>query len=210
MNLQHAQILRLYDEPHRRYHNVFHPLEMLEMHDTGATRGLRIEGYVQPGLSWVLRDDLVEAILAHDCVYQIGMPKGWNERESLKVWGRITGRRDTLRAGIVEPLILATITHNPDDVACPLAWKPFVAHMIDLDMAPLGADADEYDRNSANLKAEFLAGGIAPEAYEVGRRAFLQQTLEQPTIFFTEQFRDALEEKARANMRRALAPGYGC
>ena len=25
-----------------------------------------------------------------------------------------------------------------------------------------------------------------------------------------EQFRDALEEKARANMRRALAPGYGC
>ena len=207
MNPTHIELLRLYDEPHRRYHSVFHPLEMLEMHSIGATRGLRIDGYRQPEMG-VHREDFEEAILAHDCVYRIGQPKGWNERESLKAWGEITGRYDILRAGIVGPLILATITHNPDDVDCPEAWRPLVAHMIDLDMAPLGADPDEYDRNSANLKEEFRLGGIDPEAYETGRRAFLEHTLGTPAIFFTSQFKDALEDKARANIRRALEPGY--
>ena len=208
MNLTHARILRLYNEPHRRYHSVFHPLEMLEMHSTGATRGLRIEGYRQPEMG-IYREDFEEAILAHDAVYKIGQPKGWNERESLRVWGELTGRHDTLRAGIVEPLILVTITHNPADVDVPDDWKPLIAHMVDLDMAPLGADPDEYDRNSANLKAEFLSGGLDPDAYEKGRRAFLQHTLETSAIFFTDQFKDALGEKARANIRRALEPGYG-
>ena len=121
------------------------------MHSTGTTRGLQIDGYRRPDMGRY-GEDFIEAILAHDCVYQIGKPKGWNERESLRVWGEITGRYDTLRAGIVEPLVLVTITHNPDDVAAPVEWKPLIAHMVDLDMAPLGADADEYDRNSENLK----------------------------------------------------------
>lgn len=207
MYLNHAKILRLYDEPHRRYHSVFHPLEMLEMHDTGATRGLKIEGYRKPYLGDHLEAVLRTGIVAHDCVYQVGREKGWNERQSLEVW-REAGFYT--KPEIAEAIVLVTIKHDPAEFQ---HWDPLVnaaiAQMVDLDMAPLGADPDEYDRNSANLKEEFLLGGIDPDAYEKGRRVFLQHTLETPAIFFTDQFKDALEEKARDNIRRALEPGYG-
>lgn len=208
MYLNHIKVLQLYDQAHRAYHCVFHPLEMLEMHSTGETRGLKIIDYKRPFMG-MYHEDFIEAILAHDCVYEVGKSKGWNERESLRVWGELTGRTDRLRAGIVEPLILATITHNPEDVDVPEDWRPLIAHMIDLDMAPLGADPEEYDRNSANLKSEFLSGGLDPDAYEAGRRGFLEHTLKTPAIFHTQQFIDAFERKARDNIRRALEPGYG-
>ena len=207
MNHTDIKMLRLYDEPHRRYHSVFHPLEMLEMHSTGATRGLKIEDYRKPYLGDHLETAFRSAVVAHDCVYQIGREKGWNERQSLEVWRE---HGFYIQPEIAETLVLVTINHNPEEFA---QWDPLVrtaiAHMVDLDMAPLGADPDEYDRNSANLKAEFLSGGLDPDAYEAGRRAFLQHTLETPAIFFTSQFQSAFERKARDNIRRALEPGYG-
>ncbi|USN15216.1 hypothetical protein KIKIMORA_00700 [Brevundimonas phage vB_BpoS-Kikimora] len=209
--VQDLQILRLYDEPHRRYHSVFHVLEMLELHASGRTRGIVIPDYRNPIDSDQLEDDFVSAVMAHDCVYQIGREKGWNERESLRAWQKITGRHETLRSGAVQPLILATINHDPDLVpgGYPVAWRPIIEHMIDLDLAGLGAEPAEYDRNSANIKAEYLAGGADPALYDEGRRRFLAHMLTQPTIFHTAQFKKALEARARANIQRALAPGYG-
>lgn len=209
--VQDLQILRLYDEPHRRYHSVFHVLEMLELHATGCTRGLVIPDYCNPIESELLEDDFIWAVMAHDCVYQIGREKGWNERESLKAWQRITGRREIIRSGIVAPLILATINHDPDQVpgGYPVAWRPYVEHMIDLDLAGLGSVPEEFDRNSANIKAEYLAGGADPALYDEGRRRFLAHMLIQPSIFHTAQFKSALEARARANIQRALEPGYG-
>ncbi|USN13893.1 hypothetical protein KABACHOK_00570 [Brevundimonas phage vB_BpoS-Kabachok] len=206
MNLTQLELLRLYDEPHRRYHSVFHVLEMLEMHDSGATRGLRVLGYRKPYFPAYLEVIFRTAVAAHDCVYQIGREKGWNERQSLEAW-RAKGL--FVRPEIAEALILVTINHNPDEFPHDdPSVRHMIRHMVDLDMAPLAADPDEYDRNSENLKLEFLSGGLDPDAYEKGRRAFLQHTLEQPSIFFTEQFKP-LEVQARQNMRRALEPGYG-
>lgn len=206
MNLTHLELLRLYDEPHRRYHSVFHVLEMLEMHDTGATRGLRITGYRKPFFPEFLEHVFRTAVAAHDCVYQIGREKGWNERQSLEVWRE---KGFFIKPEVAEALILVTINHDPDEYQHhDPTVNHMIRHMVDLDMAPLAADPDEYDRNSENLKLEFLSGGLDPDAYEKGRRAFLQHTLEQPSIFFTEQFKP-LEAQARQNMRRALEPGYG-
>lgn len=199
------ELLQLYNEPHRRYHSVFHVLEMLEMHRTGETRGLVLGDYRMPDFG--LYESLFQtAVIAHDCVYQIGKPKAWNENESFRAW-------ETL--GIVGPsnlaydLIAVTINHDPQ------RWNYYdqtrnlmIRHMSDLDMAPLGASREEYDRNSANLKAEFMLGGVDEEAYEIGRRAFLTKTLEEPRIFYTDQFQQ-LDKPARDNMTRALEPGYG-
>ena len=199
------ELLQLYNEPHRRYHSVFHVLEMLEMHRTGETRGLLLGDYRMPDFG--LYESLFQtAVIAHDCVYQIGKPKTWNENMSFEAWKMlgIMGPVD-----LAQSLIEVTIDHNPSKMRyLDPTWNLMIAHMSDLDMAPLGSTPASYDVNSGTLKEEFLLGGADPDAYEAGRRAFLTYMLEQPRIFYTAQFMP-LEEVARSNMTRALEPGYG-
>lgn len=200
------RVLRLYQEPHRRYHTAFHVIEMLELHETGSTRGITIRGYRKPVWGGLREADFVSAVVAHDCVYEIGHEKGFNERTSYATWKAMGGYDDT---GVIEEMILATITHVPPEHASQLRALDLemIHHLIDLDMSVLGATREEFDRNSANIKAEFLAGGVAEADYDAGRKFFFAATLAQPRIFFTPQFHRALEDRARRNMLEDLAAG---
>lgn len=203
-------VLRLYNEPHRSYHTVFHVLEMLELHETGQTRGIEIPRYIKPLWSGMRQTNLISAIVAHDCVYEIGREKGWNERTSFESWRRLAGDVHPTDLAQVEMLILSTINHDMTDA--PEAFdaatgldSAMAMHLIDLDMSVLGATREEFDRNSANIMAEFLEPGLITLGdYEAGRRGFFARTLAQPRIFFTEQFHAALELRARENMIRDL------
>lgn len=196
-------VLRLYQEPHRHYHSVFHVLEMLELHATGRTRGVWVPDYKKPEWGAMREADFISAVVAHDCVYEIGHEKGFNERTSYETWKSLGGDDDT---GIVGAMILATIEHVPPVEAPQLGRLDLdmVEHIIDLDMSVLGATREAFDQNSANIKAEFLAGGVDPTLYDAGRRAFFERTLAQPCIYFTPQFRRSLEGRARRNMLEDL------
>jgi predicted metal-dependent HD superfamily phosphohydrolase len=201
------KVLRLYQESHRRYHTAFHIIEMLELHATGSTRGVTIPGYRKPEWGSLREADFVSAVVAHDCVYEVGHETGFNEKTSFETWKAMGGYDDT---GVIEAMILATITHEPGPAASQLRALDLemVCHLIDLDMSVLGATRAEFDVNSANIKAEFLAGGIDPNAYDAGRRGFFAKTLAQPRIFFTPQFHRALEQRARMNMIEDLGPSW--
>lgn len=200
-------VLRLYNAEGRHYHGVHHILEMLELHFTGKSRGVAIPNYVRPVWDEYLEGGLICAIIAHDCVYEIGREKGWNERQSFERWKEITGLRPY---HVMEPAILATITHDPADVEIlNPSHLDVIKHMIDLDMAPLGFDRDEFDVNSDNIRLEMIHGGIPPESYASGRNAFFKSVLAKDRIYHTEQFHNALEAKARANIQRVLDGAAG-
>lgn len=198
------------------YHNAFHPLELLELHTTGKTRGIKIPSYVSP-LAYVLDraytyDDflwdegsLISAIITHDVVYNPGAPKGENEQASFNKWVEIVGHNPGL---LLEPLVMATATHHPDSVEVHNEnHRILVAHMIDLDMSTLGADREEFDRNSANIVQEFMTIGYTAEQCHAGRLKFYESVLKQDRIYFTPQFYDTLEAKARQNMIEDIDAG---
>ena len=187
-----VQILQLYSRS-LAYHNAFHPLELLELHATGKTRGIEIPNYL--GGPYVDEDyylpTLISAIVAHDVVYVPGAPKGQNEQDSFNLWCEVS----KLNPGVLmAPLIMATATHDPYSVkVADESHRRLVEHMIDLDMSVLGSSREEFDRNSANVAQEFMTLGYTAEQCRAGRLKFFESVLEQETIFFTPQFHDALE-----------------
>lgn len=197
------KVLRHYNVPGRFYHTVSHVLELLELHEFGSTRGVRIPFYRRrPVFDEWEESALRSAIVAHDAVYEIGREKGYNERASFDLWRQVTGLRPTAP---MELLVEVTIHHDPNLICAP-SDSVFVlfAHMSDLDMSALAADWDEFEINSENICREFLHGGVSLADYTKGRIAFLKKTLAQPRIYHTDLFHEALENTARNNMRRAL------
>ena len=207
MNLSSTdvQILQLYRRD-LAYHNVYHPLELLELHATGKTRGIEIPNYTGGPYvddEWVA-NDLIRAIVCHDVVYNPGAPKGENERASFEKWCEVSKCRPGI---LLEPLVMATATHQPYDVKAPDEYRRLIMHMIDLDMSVLGSTREEFDRNSANVAQEFMTLGYTAEQCRAGRLKFFESVLKQDRIFFTPQFYDNLEAKARQNMIEDLNAG---
>lgn len=203
MNLSSTdmQILQLYRRD-LAYHNVYHPLELLELHATGKTRGIEIDNYGSPFIDdeWV-ENDLIRAIVCHDVVYNPGAPKGENERASFDKWCEVSRCRPGI---MLEPLVMATATHDPYSVKHDTRYTRIIEHMCDLDMSVLGSTREEFDRNSANVAQEFMTLGYTAEECRAGRLKFFESVLAQETIFYTPQFHDALEAKARQNMTEDL------
>lgn len=192
------QILQLYSRS-LAYHNVYHPLELLELHATGKTRGIEIQNYTGgPRIldEWAA-NDLIRAIVCHDVVYVPGAPKGKNERASFDKWCEVSRCRPSK---LLEALVMATASHDPNSVDVHESERQIVEHMIDLDMSPLASTREEFDRNSANVAQEFMTLGYTPDECRVGRLKFFESVLKQDRIFFTTLFHDALEAKARQNM----------
>ena len=214
LSVTNLKILQLYRRD-LAYHNAFHPLEMLELHATGKARGIEIPNYASPAL--MMTDDysyddylwdehsLIDAIVAHDVIYNPGAPKGENERASFEKWLEVGTHNPGL---LMEPLIMATATHDPDSVEVKdESHRRLVEHMIDLDMSVLGSTREEFDRNSANVAQEFMTLGYTAEQCRAGRLKFFESVLKQDRIFFTPQFYDNLEAKARQNMTEDLDAG---
>lgn len=194
----------LYYSSKRHYHTFSHALEMVELFTTGKTRGIVIPDYVMPNFG-DLHDDFISAIIAHDSIYEFGKEKGFNERQSLKAWGRVMNRVEG-DFGVVEPLILATIHHTPESVTCAPEHLEMVKTIIDLDLAGLGGEPEEFDRNSKNIALEIMGGipELSIDDYISGRNAFFQSMLDRKTIYHTEQFKNTLEHRARDNIKREM------
>ena len=189
------------------YHSIYHPLELLELHMTGKTRGIELPRYENTLGPWE-NEVIVSAIIAHDVVYVPGAPKGENEQRSYEKWCEVDSMSqvDSFNQA-VKTLILATASHQMDRE---YEWfeRPLVAHMIDLDMSVLGADKAEFDRNSWNVAKELVMNGVyTPDQVLRGRLKFYESVLKQDRIYFTDQFYDALEVKARKNMGFELDRG---
>lgn len=165
-----------YREPHRYYHTLDHIEYMLRM-----------------GGDLDLSDEQVLAIWFHDAVYE--PQSSTNEADSAALAVAMLSDHGYPQASIelVRQIVADSEQHVPT--------VPESATVIDLDLCPLAADPEVYDRNCVNLRLEH--SWLTDAEFDNNLRQFLSKMLAKPHIFWT-PWGEQLEGAARANLQRAL------
>jgi predicted metal-dependent HD superfamily phosphohydrolase len=177
------QLIARWSEPHRHYHTLQHLRECLENFDKVRSLAQR------PA-------EIELALWFHDAFYDPA--RNDNEARSAD-WARAS----VLQAGLppdmaarVHALVMAT-RHDatPEDADAQL--------LVDVDLAILGADARRFDEYERQVRAEYAH--VTDDQFRQGRGRTLTTFVTRPRIYSTGHSHDALEERARENLRRALA-----
>ncbi len=179
----YERLMVCWSEPHRRYHTLHHLRECLTTFDEVREQAQR------PG-------EIDLALWFHDAFYD---PLRQDNEERSAQWARDA----VLEAGLpqdvadrVYALVMATRHEGiPDD--------PDARLLVDVDLASLGADAQRFDDDDQQIRAEYAH--VPEPEYRVGRRRVLGNFLARRRLYSTDYFHDALEERARDNLRRAIA-----
>jgi predicted metal-dependent HD superfamily phosphohydrolase len=179
----HGRLIAHWSEPHRRYHTLQHLGECLtqlgDVHQLTERRG-----------------EVALGLWFHDAFYD--PCRDDNELRSAD-WARAS----MLEAGIgieaadrVHALIMET-RHK----AAPQGADAQL--LVDIDLSILGAPAPRFDESDVQVRAEYAH--VPEPSYRQGRRAILQSFLARPRLYSTDHFHSRLEQRARENLRRALA-----
>jgi predicted metal-dependent HD superfamily phosphohydrolase len=171
-----------YCEPHRIYHRCTHLVHCFQQLDLAYA---------------LIQDpDAVEmALWFHDAIYTPGSSE--NEKESAELFVRAA--KDHFRPSFIRKvyeLIIAT-AHKEPAQGCN---EQFVT---DIDLSSLGADWEEFLRDTKALREEHADSSDA--MYYVAHAKFLTSMLQRPRIFRTEFFYGCYEQRARENITRLLA-----
>jgi predicted metal-dependent HD superfamily phosphohydrolase len=176
----HARLRELLGAPDRHFHNLDHIRECLRHFEV-----------VVPLLA---DPDAVElALWFHDAVYEPGDPS--NERRSAELFLALSvGAPPTLRRRVCA--LVLTTRH----VATPRGNdRRFID---DIDLVGFGAPWEEFLRQGALLREEFVAQADAE--YRHGQVHFLRTLEQRPVFFATGYFRDRYERVAQDNLARLL------
>ena len=179
----YERLIACWAEPHRRYHTLHHLRECLDTFD-------EVRGQAQrPG-------EIGLALWFHDAFYDPRRPD--NEERSAQ-WARDA----VLKAGLVpdiadrvHALVMATRHEAVPD-------EPDARLLVDVDLASLGADASRFDNDDQQIRAEYAH--VPETEYRAGRCRVLGNFLARPRLYSTDYFHAALEDRARDNLRRAIA-----
>jgi len=178
-----AQLWAAYAEPQRRYHTQQHLLECLHALD-------RVREQVREAAAIEI------ALWFHDAIYEL---QGKDNEARSAAWAAQALRdagAPSDRAEQVQRLVLAT-RHQALPQAEDEAW------LVDIDLAILGAEPARFAEYEAQIRAEY---SFVPEALFRAKRAeLLRSFLARPFIYSTACLRAQLEERARGNLRQALA-----
>eukprot|EP01127_Copromyxa_protea_P010424 TRINITY_DN2538_c0_g1_i8.p1 TRINITY_DN2538_c0_g1~~TRINITY_DN2538_c0_g1_i8.p1 ORF type:complete len:223 (+),score=41.37 TRINITY_DN2538_c0_g1_i8:53-670(+) len=181
----HERVSTHYSESQRHYHTLEHLSELFEYRERFQNKLQKLEVV-----------DL--AIWFHDVIYQ--PTEKDNEEKSAALWDEFAkevGIGGDV-ATTVHDYIIATKTHKIDPNESDQDLKFF----LDFDLAILGKPESGYDRYASQIRQEYIH--VPDETYTVGRAAVLDH-LRQGTLFFTEEFKELFEEKAKANISREIA-----
>jgi predicted metal-dependent HD superfamily phosphohydrolase len=174
-----------YVTPHRFYHTIEHVDAMLDGYENYFHEEMSLAEYF--------------AILYHDAVY-----KPWssqNEEESVclmfahhpNYYPKI--KHEVLDAA--KEIIMAT-KHLDGQVISVRCQR-----VVDLDMMILGKSPDVYDEYVARTRKEYSM--YSDEQWAAGRTHVLQQFLDTPRLFLTNEMYTVFEQAARGNIQRELA-----
>lgn len=169
-----------YSESHRFYHDQGHLAHCLEQLDLA-------DGLVN-------RCDEVEmAIWFHDLIND--PDDSTNEARSAEKFRSVAkGVMNNQFVDDVAALIMVT-THLERPTV------PDQQFICDIDLTSFGCPWECFLRDSAAVKAEFPG---PEDAYNRGKKIFLEQLLARPRIFLTDFFHGRYEDQARANIGRLI------
>lgn len=175
------QLVAAYSERQRHYHTLQHLRECL-LHFEAAASLARRPAEVELAL-WF-----------HDAVYD---PQRADNEERSAEWAarsvRAAGCGDAV-AQRISGLVLATKSHEAatdTDADTQL--------LVDIDLAILGAAPARYAEYGRQVRAEYAH--VPDDAFRTRRERVLAGFLARPRIYATAAYHDALEQRARANLR---------
>ena len=174
------QLAQDYQAPPRAYHTLDHLDCMFSL-----AQDCRLEN--PRAFFW--------ALVYHDRIYVPGRQD--NEEQSARVAeSELTELGESPSfIDLVVDLILLTKNHlNPT--------SSDAEYFLDCDLAILGSSPDEYLRYSQNVRQEFRA--VPDEVFYPGRRKFLTDLLQRPRWYYTGEFYDRFEVRARENVAREV------
>ena len=176
------QLVSLYSESHRHYHNLRHMNECLAEFDSARQ---------------VAREPLsVElAIWFHDAIYETHARD--NEERSAELARRCIsdgGGAEKIRSS-VETLIMATKTHDS-------AIHPDAPLMVDIDLSILGKSEERFDQYETQIQREY--DWVPREVFAAKRAEILESFAARDRIYATEHFFALYEQKARSNLERSV------
>jgi len=178
----YQELIALYSQPHRHYHNLRHISECLREFDSARQ----------------LARELVAVELAvwfHDAIYDTHA--GDNEERSAEL-----AKRSIREAGgsaascdAVAALVLATKAHDP--------WlHPDAPLLVDVDLSILGKPEPRFQEYEAQIRHEYE---WVPDATFAAKRAeILERFLARERIYSTESFFSKYEQRARLNIRNSI------
>jgi predicted metal-dependent HD superfamily phosphohydrolase len=177
------QLVAAYSARERHYHTLQHLRECL--------------AHLEAAASLARRPAEVElALWFHDAVYD---PRRHDNEERSADWAL----RSVLAAGCdeaiahrVRSLVLATAGHEA-------SADPDTQLLLDIDLAILGAAPARFAEYERQVRAEYAH--VPEPDFRAGRARILAGFLARPRLFGTAPFHDALEQRARENIRQALA-----
>lgn len=197
-----ADLVRRYEEPHRRYHTTAHLAEVLDQVDALAAEA----------------DDAEAVRLAawfHDAIYDPSADD--NEERSAALAERVLTEIGRSPGTVAEVARLVRLTathdpaHGPADADRNRADRNGTARnradrngavLCDADLAILAAEPARYAAYAAAVREEYAA--VPDEAFRRGRAAVLRRLLDLPALFHTAAGRERWEETARHNLRAEL------
>lgn len=175
-------LLDCWSEPHRRYHDLDHLRAVLDAIDELAG----------------LATDLTAVKLAawyHDSVYH-GLPDD-EENSARKAEAELTALGlDPALVAEVARLIRMTVEHDP------VPGDHNAEVLSDADLAALAVAPEQYRRNSAAIRAEYLHVPDGP--FQGGRATVIVALLSMPALYRTETGQARWEDAARRNLQAEL------
>ena len=179
-----ADLVRRYEAPSRRYHDLRHLTTVLDAVD-------------------VLSDEAADPRLVrlaawyHDAVYDVD--RGDNEERSAALAERSLSAAGLSPSEVAEVsrLVRLTATHAPR------RGDANGAVLCDADLAVLAGGADSYAAYLAAVRAEYRR--FSDEQFRAGRAAVVEELLRLPQLYNTAHGSAAWEAAARANLRAELA-----
>ena len=177
-----------YTEPQRFYHNLDHIQTLLRL-------------FVQYQEKLAGPEVVLFSIYYHDVIYVPG--RGDNEYQSALVAQKALEQLGVPLDQIEEvKFYINTTSRHKVQQSAPRDLKFF----IDFDLNILAAEHDDYLDYLLRIRKEYSF--LSTQHFAMGRKAFIENLLEQPHIFYTGEFQSG-EAKARKNMQWELEMSPG-
>ncbi len=175
------EIINLYRDTKRHYHNLSHILDLLKLIDN---QNLCVQDRIA----------LILAAIYHDAIYTAGSQKNEIKSANLlrKHFIQINESNNIVELAI--NIIIETQNHKSEHHLSKL--------FLDIDMSILGANNSKYNSYVEQVRKEHQK--FPSLIYKVGRKRFIQSMLNRQPLFYTKQFNELYEAQAIKNLKREL------
>lgn len=177
------ELSRAYSEPHRAYHTSRHIQTCLSLLDEFSALA-------------DMPHEVELALWFHDAVYQ--PLSNSNELKSAELAARFL-RANAAQSDVVDRVYrLIMVTRHTEQ-----AQAQDESVLLDIDLAILGAEIDEYAEYEAGIRKEYQL--IPSFVYRRKRADILSGFMRREQIYLNEPLRLRFEQQARANLAAAIA-----